>query len=429
MINTERLLKKLSKAQLHCYKKLSNDCQRMQYLATFINPSSRNAAHINLPREGRGKDEIKPNRILYLMLRRNRELYSLNADKRPLEASKSVHYGIEVECIFKRGQFPDANVSCECECYCTRVCGECEREHEDFECDGECLENCKCRPDYEGAIVNMLCNTKLKNVQVAADGSLTHDDEYFGVEFRVLVTLEDYSNLKRLLAWIESMEGFVDKSCGLHVHMDARSTLYGGSKDAVFQERMTLANNLNDSLPLLVAMQPDSRRENSYCKYGASENDRYYMINLTSLDKHQTIEVRLHSGTVNLTKIINWVHILHSIRTQALTLENYIAVLPNELVNYIAERLEKFGDKQAVLKHKETVAEELTEAVSTLTQHELYLGRPPTAGIYDVPLRMNEIAATIMGIDYGAIEARIACTLTTEDLMRARDGLLTGTGE
>jgi hypothetical protein len=43
-----------------------------------------------------------------------------------------------------------------------------------------------------------------------------------------------------------------------------------------------------------------------------SNTDRYYALNLASLGEHGTIECRLHSGSYNATKILNWVRLLTS---------------------------------------------------------------------------------------------------------------------
>lgn len=100
----------------------------------------------------------------------------------------------------------------------------------------------------------------------------------------------------------------VNKTCGLHVHIDARN-----------RDAKVMYKNLVYSQSILFAMQPASRRENQYCKrnrgaklrrYGA---ERYRAINDQSLHRHRTIEVRLHSGTVDPNKINAWVKLLLAI--------------------------------------------------------------------------------------------------------------------
>jgi hypothetical protein len=38
--------------------------------------------------------------------------------------------------------------------------------------------------------------------------------------------------------------------------------------------------------------------------------DRYYSLNLNSVDRHSTLEFRLHQGTLNATKALAWVNYL-----------------------------------------------------------------------------------------------------------------------
>jgi len=42
-------------------------------------------------------------------------------------------------------------------------------------------------------------------------------------------------------------------------------------------------------------------------RYGFGNWDRYHWLNLDSIDKHGTIEIRLHSSTLDANKVCNWV--------------------------------------------------------------------------------------------------------------------------
>jgi len=55
---------------------------------------------------------------------------------------------------------------------------------------------------------------------------------------------------------------------------------------------------------------PASRRGNQYCDFGISIRDRYKAVNVCAFNKHSTIEIRLHSGTTDYTKIISWIRLL-----------------------------------------------------------------------------------------------------------------------
>lgn len=125
----------------------------------------------------------------------------------------------------------------------------------------------------------------------------------------------------------------INDSCGLHVH--------------VSNNRFFSIRNLRKIVGLWVAIedvmfatQPDSRLENSFCKrklrqyvtdgfpkipaqkaalvYELGNIDRYYALNLASMSHHGTIECRLHSGTLNPEKILNWLTLLKAIYDYAL---------------------------------------------------------------------------------------------------------------
>jgi hypothetical protein len=82
--------------------------------------------------------------------------------------------------------------------------------------------------------------------------------------------------------------------------------------------------------------------------------DRYWGINPSSYGTHKTIEVRLHSGSTNFTKLSNWVRILVNIahvsnkyRTDVDSAEKFCdrLGLNDDMLAYIKERMAKFKDK------------------------------------------------------------------------------------
>lgn len=118
----------------------------------------------------------------------------------------------------------------------------------------------------------------------------------------------------------------VDKSCGLHVHVDA----HGLSNEQIGTIFLSYARweAIFDSL-----VAPSRRDdENSYCgsldkalgyvnrfrvdPRNAAEDIwgdhqmRYKKVNLKALLRHGTIEFRQHQGTTNAEKIVNWVVLL-----------------------------------------------------------------------------------------------------------------------
>jgi hypothetical protein len=120
----------------------------------------------------------------------------------------------------------------------------------------------------------------------------------------------------------------VNRSCGLHVHVDARDLAARELTNVVFR----YARFESD----IDAFMPASRRggNNSYCRsivdwgrgaarrallacrqprqmadagYSAGTGDRFRKVNLCAFQAHGTVEFRHHSGSVNAEKISNWI--------------------------------------------------------------------------------------------------------------------------
>jgi hypothetical protein len=137
-------------------------------------------------------------------------------------------------------------------------------------------------------------------------------------------------------AALEAAGAKVDKRCGLHVHFDARTMSLKAVKN-LFKLWLKFEDVLD-------TFQPPSRRgsANTYCrtnldhsiidagnhrgqcsqmfrKIDACRNMdqmkqlypcRYRKLNIHSYFRHQTLEVRHHSGTTDPAKITNWVRLM-----------------------------------------------------------------------------------------------------------------------
>lgn len=182
-------------------------------------------------------------------------------------------------------------------------------------------------------------------VNLGSDGSVYPPRGYNSYEMRILSTEK---NLNKTIATICSILNHVDsgvnKTCGMHVHLDMR----GRNKEKAFY-------NLVNSQSLLYSLNPSSRRSNSYCRptpstdFEAYENQRDG-INKHAFSEHRTIEVRIHAGTLDKLKIINWVKLLIKIvdhdqlsaKHSTLTAFSKEYKLSSTLIRYIKERLIKF---------------------------------------------------------------------------------------
>lgn len=141
-------------------------------------------------------------------------------------------------------------------------------------------------------------------VNLGYDGSVacpyTGDDGY---ELRVL---DKQSNIKttltKVLKVLKESEASVTEECGLHVHLDMRNRDKGSSYSKLYK-----------ALPILAKMVDPSRLKNDYCYMNTDDlsGGKYEAIN--SMTGINTIEVRLHEGTLDRKKIHKWISTLTSI--------------------------------------------------------------------------------------------------------------------
>lgn len=192
-----------------------------------------------------------------------------------------------------------------------------------------------------------------KWVNVGSDGSISYGDGETGAEIRVCVERENVRKvLPPIMAALVSMGAYVNKSCGLHVHLDQRNNPEPSSAYA----------NLVRSLNLLYTVVPASRRDNSYCKRNRSTNfdsaragGRYKAINASAYNRHRTIEIRLFGGTLDATKVINWIETLYAIASGSCvlrcpkTFENARKYwnISDENLTWLKARQEKFSQLNA----------------------------------------------------------------------------------
>lgn len=173
--------------------------------------------------------------------------------------------------------------------------------------------------------------------------------------------------IKRMLRAInKDGKSKVGARCGFHVHLDMRN-----------RDKYMVFHNLSKAQHIMYAMNPRSRldgttskgkRDTAWSKkinhsdfdeamayLGGSSESRYHGINLLALNKHQTIEIRIHSGTTNEEKVSNWVKILTTIanmnsrvETEAHKAETFCEYygLDESMCTYINSRIAKFRDKE-----------------------------------------------------------------------------------
>ena len=158
-------------------------------------------------------------------------------------------------------------------------------------------------------VMKLVLEHDLENcLNIGDDGSIEPDyvaghSDPCTYEFRILSTEKELPKLfKNLKAFFKAGKFKTNYTCGLHVHLDMRNRNVEKcyAKLLKFQQIM---------FPLV---EPD-RWINEYCDWSLS-NDRFERrmtaVNYMAYEEHQTLEVRLHHGTVDVSKIENWVRLL-----------------------------------------------------------------------------------------------------------------------
>ena len=223
-----------------------------------------------------------------------------------------------------------------------------------------------------------------KNWAHTHDGSISPPEGYEGIEKVSSPSSGDilYQQVRDLSEWAIEHEALVNSSCGLHVHFD--------STDLNYKQVACIAIVYREFEPYLKSMMPPSRQNSRWCREFPISTDallnisseemlveeyyeymdsvpsiekyneaRYCGLNIHSRYFHGSLEFRLHSGTLNPTKIRNWIRILNAIIEKGLELARskehidkflgddvrytFKKVLGDELHDYFLKRRYKFS--------------------------------------------------------------------------------------
>ena len=151
-------------------------------------------------------------------------------------------------------------------------------------------------------------------LSIGQDGSIKLDNSsQTAIELRLCIP---QSKLELILAKVQVLlskaQAVVNKSCGLHIHLDMRN--HGKRIEEIY-------DNLKKGLPLIKKSIDPSRLKSQWCKFTTSPTaqsaiyagTRYRAINMRSLSKYKTIEIRAFQGTVNTDEILQYVMLLNKI--------------------------------------------------------------------------------------------------------------------
>jgi len=278
------------------------------------------------------KETLKENRILDLYNSRR----DFDENHSPFGAS-SDWIGVEIECMLPANV---ANQSCQ-DCDGSGI----QYDDNDDECEcNECEGTGSLGTSRLKISDHFRKDNRIKFTSIKQDGSLRPDSGFRGVEITVLTRLSDPSNLLAVCQILNKLGAKVNKSCGLHVHLDQR----GKTEEEV----LAIGKAFSRAMPVMVAMVPESRRSNTYCQASVSKlsGDRYHAVNLTAFKRHKTIEVRLHSATTDFNKIMNWARFMKAVSVSRIpkvcadinALTEYVNI-DQDLMEYIGQRTALFS--------------------------------------------------------------------------------------
>lgn len=197
--------------------------------------------------------------------------------------------------------------------------------------------------------------------KIVSDSSL-RGNQTFELVSPILYGESGIEEMKTVCRVLNECGAKVNRSCGTHVHINA-SNINLRTWKRIYINYARLENVIDDFMP-------KSRKDNNctYCKgYKNFRNfeekmerfsslqqidrffgSRYYKINPKSYARHNTIEFRQHSGTVEFEKISNWLLFLHNLITFSEsrlvsnpTLEGLAEFNNNEIMNYFKQRTNK----------------------------------------------------------------------------------------
>ena len=190
---------------------------------------------------------------------------------------------------------------------------------------GKCIDGC-C-PQIAPTIIKIKktqTNREFRDIQNKIPGvRLVNDSTIIpcnadAAEASLLIGPNGFQRLRNLCKTIKERGGYVNNTCGLHVHLDARHNI---KRVAGIR-----AKKLWDAMPIIKELVPDTRlNDNRYCRLlpPSFTSERYHAINLRAYDKHQTIEVRIAPGSLNPIKIWHWANLLLEISNHKTALDSW----------------------------------------------------------------------------------------------------------
>ena len=190
--------------------------------------------------------------------------------------------------------------------------------------------------------------------KVVSDASLNSIRGYAGeLVSPILQGTEGVTELFKVLEALNSVEGVtVNRSCGLHVHLDCREMNINEIK-TVFSRYEQYEEQIDLCMPRSRRGNPQwcagtSMVKNSIKRATTKPNaaraaGRYYKVNLTNIHTRGSMEFRQHSGTTEFKKIVNWLSFLMQFVESSIQMANSTAVKPSAWYAQLKTLVGKWG--------------------------------------------------------------------------------------
>lgn len=131
--------------------------------------------------------------------------------------------------------------------------------------------------------------------------------------------VEGIEQVRTVLRALASCGATVNRSCGLHVHVDA-GDLSPSQIGSILRRYSTFQGQIDNFMPASRRNSRWARRIDesviftvegyanaATMRRSAGWLDRYYAVNAAAFARHGTVEFRQHSGSVNAGKVARWV--------------------------------------------------------------------------------------------------------------------------
>jgi hypothetical protein len=175
-------------------------------------------------------------------------------------------------------------------------------------------------------------NTR-SNWKIVRDGSIEYHNSNCGeLVSPPLSGSEGIEQVRSVLRALVGAGATVNRSCGLHVHVDAND-LGVSQIGSILRRYHTYQNEINRFMPAsrrnsrwAKSITPELIRQvEGYNTPQALRNnvgyfDRYYAVNVAAFARHGTVEFRQHSASVNSSKVAHWIAFCLHFVTSSVTL-------------------------------------------------------------------------------------------------------------